>query len=509
MQLKKQQPKKNKNFGNTPVLAPLGIREGLFRFCTLPSDVGASYPVDTSPPRRPHSPRATGHDPDNRGQTFMRLLGILLSAVAILFPFVWFPDIAANRDSIALFSQYMGIAALIGMAIVQLIATRLAPVEWLFGGLDQSYVVHKWLGILSMLFLLIHDTVDAEMNSLGRQSMLEELAETLGELSLYGLLILVVITVATFIPYHLWRWTHRFMGGFFLAGAFHYLFILKPFKNGDPLGLYVSAFCLLGTLAFAWRLLPASMRPSRSYTVQSVAQTGTALEITMQPQSRPMRHRAGQFAFVSFAGAEPHPFTISNAPDDSGSIRMTVARLGDYTHRLHRDLREGTNARLEGPFGHFERQSSKRDEIWVAAGIGITPFLAWANGLADDSRKIHLFYCVKSEADAAHLAEIRALAERHANLTLHLHESNQNGRITPEDMLARTGLAAETTVVSFCGPKQMRLALKDGFERLGITGRRFRYEEFEIRTGVGLRKFAAILFERVTLPRGIADRLPR
>ena len=242
----------------------------------------------------------------------------------------------------ALFSQYLGMLALIAMAISQLIATRIAPVEWIFGGLDRAYVLHKWLGIGALVAILLHDTIDAEMTGLGRETLLVEVAETAGEIALYGFLILVVITVATFVPYHLWRWTHRLMGGCFIFGAFHFLFILKPFSVDDPLGLYVASFCVLGVAAFAWRLLPARMRPSRSYGVSDLETTGGALAITMTPKGRALRYRPGQFAFAGFGGSEPHPFTISKAPGDDGSIRMTVANLGDFTTRLSRSLSVGT-----------------------------------------------------------------------------------------------------------------------------------------------------------------------
>ena len=106
-------------------------------------------------------------------------------------------------------------SALIARAISQTIATRIPPVEWLFGGLDRAYVLHKWLGIGALAAILLHDTIDADMAGLGREALLTEAAETAGEIALYGFLVLVVITVATFVPYHLWRWTHRLMGVFF------------------------------------------------------------------------------------------------------------------------------------------------------------------------------------------------------------------------------------------------------------------------------------------------------
>ena len=165
----------------------------------------------------------------------MKPLGLTIIAIALLIPLIWLPGIAAGRDAVALTSQYIGLTALIAMAISHLIATRWPGVEAIFGPMDQSYRIHKWLGIGALVAVLIHDTIDAEMRGLGAETALVEAAETAGEISLYGLLILVVITIATFIPYHLWKWTHRLIGAFFVLGSFHYLFILKPFSNGDPL----------------------------------------------------------------------------------------------------------------------------------------------------------------------------------------------------------------------------------------------------------------------------------
>ena len=159
----------------------------------------------------------------------LRPLGLAMVVLAIAAPLSWLPKIARGRDIIALFSQYLGMSALIAMAISQMIATRVAPVEWIFGGLDRAYVLHKWLGIGALVAILLHDTIDAEMTGLGRDTLLAEAAETAGEIALYGFLILLVVTVATFVLYHLWRWTHRLMGVFFVFGAFHFLFILKPF----------------------------------------------------------------------------------------------------------------------------------------------------------------------------------------------------------------------------------------------------------------------------------------
>jgi predicted ferric reductase len=427
----------------------------------------------------------------------MNPIGQIVIVATTLFPaFQLFslPDVA---DPIALFSQYLGLAALILMAWGQIMATRLPGIESLFGGLDRVYVLHKWVGLLAMGAILVHDTVDAEMRNLGPTGPLEELAETLGEISLYGLLILVVISVATFIPYHLWKWTHKAMGGLFAAGAFHFFFIMKPFAMGDPAGLYVGVFCGLGLLAYAWTLLHDRMRPSHRYTIAKVEKTGGAVAITMTPRGRGLRPKPGQFGVVRFSDAaiaEPHPFSFSSIEPD-GTLRVTVKALGDFTHRLGRTVVVDQEARIQGPFGRFERRGAK-PEVWIAAGIGITPFLTWADALAEDAGTVDLFYCVRDRAQAPHIEEIETLAERKRNLNVHLIVSSHGQRLTPEHVAEVIGPQLSEVKVAFCGPASLRETLRSGLQRFGVSSRRFHYEEFEFRTGVGFEALARWLLQR-------------
>jgi predicted ferric reductase len=438
----------------------------------------------------------------SKGKNSMHLkpIGLAIVAVSLTTPLIWLPPLAVKYDTIALFSQYLGMVALIAMALGQIIATRLSFVEHIFGGLDRSYVLHKWLGIGAMVAILLHDTIDAEMDGLGRNTILIEAAETAGEISLYGFLILVVITVATFIPYHLWRWTHRIIGVFFILSAFHFLFMLKPFSNGDPLGLYVSVFCFLGILAFVYKSAPRWLRPSFAYEIADIAKAGRATAITMTPAKRTMKYRAGQFAFVTFDGSgseEPHPFTISKAPDESGSIRMTVSPLGDFSYALPSLLKVGASTSIEGPFGRFERKRGNDPQVWIAAGIGITPFVAWAQALTDKDGPITLFYCARNASDAAHLDELKRIEGDIPNLKIVLHETQSTARLNAETILRELGSGLSDIQFYFCGPKQMRKGLATSLASHGVSARRFHYEEFEIRSGVGLRLLAQKVLRRL------------
>jgi len=426
----------------------------------------------------------------------MRPTGLLLIAILILAPITWFWPLAAKYDPIALFSQYLGSAALIAMAITQVLATRLRGLELIFGGLDRIYVLHKWLGVSALAMVLLHDTIDAEIDGLGRETLLVEIAETLGEISLYGFLALGLLTIATFVPYHLWKLTHKFMGAFFAASMFHFAFILTPFNLSDPLGVYLLAVCSVGVLAYLVTLLPLGRR--HGYEVSAITPTGDAVEIRLKPRKRGFSHRAGQFAFVSFEAnglAEPHPFTLSSAAKEDGTLSFTVKPLGDYTAKLARELSVGTYASVSRPFGHF--RGSKRRQVWIAAGIGITPFRALAQDHGEAAPPVTLLYATRARDTAPHLGEIEEDAAALANLELRLFASSEGNRLTAADVVDAAGGTLENVDVLYCGPEGLRRDLLADLTAAGLPRRRFHFEEFEIRSGLGLRRLLGWLVPKL------------
>lgn len=431
----------------------------------------------------------------------MRLIGIFLIVASVLAPAIWFAELAQTRDPIALFSQYLGVCALIVMGYAQLLATRIWGLETVFGGLDRIYVLHKWLGIAAIVFVLLHDTIDAEMDRLGRETIVSEVAETLGEVSLYGLLVLTTLSIATFVPYHLWKYTHKLMGGFFAASALHYLFIQKPFGNLDALGLYVSAFCLIGVVAYAYTLLPLDwLKGWRRYRVIEVEPTGDALAVTLEPEGRGFRHVAGQFAFLQLevpGFTERHPFTISQAPQADRSLRFTIKALGDYTGNLAEMMKPGTGAKVSGPFGHF-RLPKRGPQVWIAAGVGVTPFMAWAEALDPKADPIQMFYCARDRKGAPHLLELEALAAQKPNLILHFVESSRGERLSAEQIAKSITTDRHSTRLAFCGPAAMRLSLQKQLAGQGFRSGNFHYEVFEIRSGIGLAALSDWLLKRVS-----------
>ncbi len=420
----------------------------------------------------------------------MKLRGILFIILASVIPLLWTVPLMAQHNSAGVISQYFGIVALILMGITQFVATRVKGVEAIFGSLDRVYVLHKWLGIGALGLSFLHAEIDAEAGNIALIRSLSDAAEGIGELSYNGLIILTLASVMTFIPYKLWKWSHRFIGLFFALAAFHYIYIEKPYAVFDMPGLYTTAFCLLGIASYLYLLIPRMFgHNSKSYKVTEVVQHGPVTEITMKPEGRGIEHKAGQFAFVNFAQLnlrETHPYTISSAPRPDGSLRFLVKGLGSYTKRLGTALNVGDDARVSGPHGHFSLEDTKSPQVWIGGGIGITPFMAWAQALPDDwATPTHLYYCVRDASDAVNYEELREAANRVDNLHVTLVTSSSGKRLSAEQIAAELGQDVRTAHAYFCGPEKMRNALNQGLVGRGLPLSNFHYEEFEMRSGVG------------------------
>jgi predicted ferric reductase len=412
----------------------------------------------------------------------MKIRGAFVCVVLLTIPAILFRSVPG--PSSALVSQYIGASALIAMALSQIMATRARFVEPIFGPLDHIYVLHKWLGICALIALFLHDNIDPEIKALGEGNWLSEFGEELGELGYNGLIVLVAITLLRFIPYRIWYWTHRVMGVCFVFGALHFATAIKPFSNLDALGLYILAFCALGIVSYIYVLLPRSWRRGFDYEVSSIERAGNAHAITLNPVGQPLRHKAGQFAFFTFRTAqmgETHPFTISSAPQADGKIRISVGNLGDYTNKLASSISIGTTLRVQGPFGGFTMPRGSKRQIWIAGGIGITPFLSWLETAAEKGPKVDLIYTYRGEETAAHLEDVKTLVQGLDRVSLHLIDTSIGPRLSP-DALAEIA-NGEKVKYSYCGPKELREALKKsiGFGRLNC-------EEFEIRTGLPIPK---------------------
>jgi predicted ferric reductase len=197
-------------------------------------------------------------------------------------------------------------------------------------------------------------------------------------------------------------------------------------------------------------------------------------------------HRPGQFAFVTTSRLEgAHPFSIASDWDPASRRIVFVAKaLGDYTARLREEFTPGRRLEVEGPYGRFDFADDRDTQIWVGAGVGITPFigrmkaLARAGGRQAIGQAIHLFHTTADVSEAA-LAKMRADAEA-AGVTLHLTLSRQDP-LLDADRIRAVVPDWNRASIWFCGPAGFGGALRRDFLGHGYAAQHFHQERFAMR----------------------------
>ena len=419
----------------------------------------------------------------------MQVGAFLVWSLMVLAGLLAVPAVS-HTNALTTFSLMASSAAFVGMAIAQFMATRPPFVEALFGGLDRVYHFHRRIGISVLCLILIHYFLKPDFKGLALTSGLNQLAASAGKYAFYGFVILLVLSIVKIIPrtkieipYHLWRYTHRLIGLLFVLVAFHQMFIKRPYDGTALLAVYLNAFAALGILSYAYTQLLPWLR-TRGYEVFEVAKHDGATMITARPVGRPMRAKPGQFGFLRVMKPglrEPHPFTIAGIEAD-GIVRFAIKPLGDYTQALRDGVAVGDRLKLEGGYGRFNHRRGGKKQIWLAGGIGVTPFLAMARHLkGDEGQEIHMVYCVRDRREAIGLETFEGQAQKLGNFSFVLHDSSVDGRLDAAKLATGSAIDPTEADLWFCGPPPLREAIVKGLKDLGKRPRRVEFEQFQFR----------------------------
>jgi predicted ferric reductase len=242
---------------------------------------------------------------------------------------------------------------------------------------------------------------------------------------------------------------------------------------------------VLGVAAYLYReLLERFVLPVYDYVVAEVSRPNdSTVDVFLEPKERSLTFEAGQFIFLAFGGTngwELHPFTVASAPTER-RLEVSIRALGDYARDLNDNLQPGTPAKAAGPFGGFDYRRGGEGQIWIAGGVGITPFISWIRSLPDDfDREVAFYYSVNHASDAIFLDEIKAAAAAHPTLRPHLVDSGKDGFLTADTVVGDLP-THQAASVYMCGPPAMMNAMASGFESLGIPRNQIRWEQFNIR----------------------------
>lgn len=420
------------------------------------------------------------------------IIGIPLIAVVL---WVLAPSVdlkVSNAFQIAsLLGRVFGIIGMMLFAESMILSARLPILDKMFYGLNRVYEKHSQIGQIGFMFMLFHplflaftytDLSFSRIISFFTPSQYTP-AINFGQISLYLLIVLIALTLYLRPKYNIWKYTHKFMGLAFFFGGLHAFMIPSDTSSFLPLRLYVLAISAIAMYAFIYRTIFGKYTTKKyKYSVVKATDLGEGItEVVLRNEGERVNFTPGQFGFVSFRdkniGYESHPFSFSSALGDN-NISFTIKNLGDWTSQI-KNLPVGTVALVEGPFGKFQVSEAQfKKQIWVAGGIGITPFLSMAKSLkVEDGYAVDLYYCVRNKQEAVYLSQLQAMN----NPSLHIfpHYSETDGFINADVINKKSGLLQDRSIF-ICSPVPMIRALRKQFVAIGVSSNLIHSEEFSL-----------------------------
>lgn len=423
------------------------------------------------------------------------------------------------------------LSALMLMCWAVLLSARLGWAERFLGGLDKVYQMHKRLGRLSFFVILAHPLCLAanrlpDVADFARRLWFLDAGgdrylsgHNLGVASLLLMALLMVLTLWVRWPYHLWKRSHEWFGAVLLLAAIHVTLVEADVAAYPPLALWVWGWLAAALAAFVWiRFLYRRLGPRYAYRIEDIAREGEVLEMRLAPEGRGMDFWPSQFVYmvVDRPGIppEPHPYSIACGYAPDRRIRLGVKMAGDHTRALAA-LERGDRVFLYGPYGRFSRRflAAERDCVFIAGGIGVTPFLGmWNVALHSEDKERHdppadlaaahpelvrswrspcvaFFYVCQNEGQASFDDDIRrevissrfhgfaGLEERCHGYELYL--SAKQGRFNAAHVREKVPDLLDRYVF-LCGPSAMVDGLRVQLREFGLPEDRIIVEDFNL-----------------------------
>jgi predicted ferric reductase len=394
------------------------------------------------------------------------------------------------------------LTALVGMtmfALTFILSTRIRFIEDIFGGLDKAYISHGILGGTALIMILFHPIllVLKFIPDNFTQAALYLLPNShwsvnFGIIALLGLISLISITLFTKIKYHKWKFSHEFLGLVFVFAVLH-TFLVRGDASKDLIfsGYYIYAIIvsIIGLGGFSYSLfLKDRLFKAAKYRIKSIKRLNkTTFEIQMTPEHKPLEYKSGQFIFVRFYNEklpkEAHPFSIASKSNNP-IIKIIVKNLGDFTSKLSH-LKVGDMVSLEGPYGRFNyKNNPNKDQVWVAGGIGITPFLGIAKDLITNSssikHKIYLFYSCREDSDFICLSELKDIEQKVDNFKVFPWSSSRKGYFRVKN-ITEVIKSLKDKEFYLCGPKGLKNSIIKNLIKSGVPKGNIHTEEFDFR----------------------------
>jgi len=359
-------------------------------------------------------------------------------------------------------------------------------------GLDSLFLIHRKLGVLALILIIAHPIL------LFVSEKLQGYGTPLSFLKVLGAITLLLLIIAAgaallygVIPmkYETWKGIHKLGYAVFVLAFVHSFFIGSNLQRW-PLRIVWVILAIMYIAVVGQKLQQHLRRRKNPFQVADVVQETYDTWSLYFEGNHPLYH-PGQFMIVQLLRngilSEPHPFTISSSPTRA-KLSISVKSVGDFTATIS-ETKTTDTAYIDMPYGIFSfLDFDAEDLVFIAGGIGITPFMSMLRYIADEKlqKNIILLWGNKTEKDIAFREELDMMESETPSLTV-VHVLSQQedwpgeSGVIDAELLQRYVNIFHGSQFFICGPPPMMQAVERTLRELGAPKSRIHYERFALR----------------------------
>jgi predicted ferric reductase len=427
-------------------------------------------------------------------------LALYLAVVMVPVFLMLIPPVPSGRGFWLEFAIALGFVGLTQIGLQFLLIARFKRLTAPYG-IDIILRYHRQIAVVAVAAILLHPTI-IMLDNPSRLKLLNPVggnwASRFGLLSVAALLVTVPVSLLRErirLEYETWRLLHLLLGVLAISAAQVHVSLAGLYTNTTwkhAVWIVMAAF-MVGLIVYLRVLKPAWQRSYGWRVAEVVPDRGDTHTLVLEPaRAQTMRFAAGQFAWIKLAGSpftlEEHPFSFVSSAERPDRLEFGIKALGDFSAAVG-NVPTGTAAYLDGPHGAFSIERYRAaGYVFIAGGIGITPFLSMLRTMADrgDARPVTLIYADKGWDDVAYrdvLDELRARIDLDLVYVLeepHDEWTGERGLVTPE-LLERCLPADQLQRMHMiCGPPVMMDIVRDALLERGVPQADVQFERFTL-----------------------------
>lgn len=361
-----------------------------------------------------------------------------------------------------------------------------------FFGMDKIIKFQRKFALATMVFVLLHPMFFI----LSSKSILPYVIPNfsiiplaLGIISFY-IFIIVMITSKVYkrISYNAWQYIHITTYILFFFSLYHAVNWGSDYRLISIRIIYgiVLMLLIVGIIYRAYYKMEQKFA-GKFFLQEIKVETKDTFTLILKPE-KPFLFKAGQFCFLRLNRDRlyaRHPFTISSSPKES-ELHFTIKLAGRFTKALSK-LKRGEEIITDGPFGIFTIEDCDRDLVFIAGGVGITPFMSIIKNQIENNKaqNIILLYGSKTEKDIIYKEQLDNIKKYWFKKVYVLSDDNfslkadgyEHGHINKE-IIKKYVKNINNSLFYICGPEFMKNSIKKTLNELGVNKQNIIIEDF-------------------------------